>query len=692
MSSPKISIIIPVYNVEKYLESCLESVINQSFKDIEIICVNDFSTDNSYNIIKKYADTDNRIIIIDKKKNEGLLAARKSGVELAKGEYIIFLDSDDYIKNDLCLFVAETAQNNIFDILQYKIEIEDYSNGSKNAQWLKKALQPENRNLKNNYIIYEAYINRSYVTSLVGKVFKSDLCKKVYGIIPNEHCYVGEDIFTYFIFACLAQNYIAVNTDGYYVYRYGLGVENSDTMQLSKFEQYCKMSNWLVYAREFLDNNGSDKIKEQSFEKMAVRMCEDCCKIYRDRISKSDKDKAAELLSTYWQNVDITDKVMQSVLGISLQKFVFQTKVPVYYKPASAYIDSKPKVSVVIPVYNVEQYLRECLDSVINQSLKDIEIICVNDGSPDNSLNIIEEYAGTDNRITILSRKNGGLSAARNSGVECAQGQYIYFLDSDDFITEDALEKLYILSEEEKLDILYFGVQNYFENEDMKKYDIKEDTYYQRKQFYNTSVRGDVLFEKFLSENMFICCVPFQFIRKDFLINSNIRFKEGILHEDELFSPQIILEAERTMVIEDKLYMRRIREDSIMTTAPTYRNFIGYFIAYTGLTSKAIENINYSQKAKDTLNAYTRKLFNTSKRIYKYLSPEQKKQVDLNLPQEYKLLFQPIKEQEILINSFPYKTGMIVTLIPRKINATLKALKIKGIKGTWQLIKKYYIK
>lgn len=692
MDSPKISIIIPVYNVEKHLESCLESVVNQSFKDIEIICVNDCSTDNSMDILKKYAEKDNRIIVIDKTQNEGTMLARKSGVSAAKGKYIIFIDADDYIKEDLCQFVNDITAKECADVIQFCIDIDGYSVNNNDVEWMRNAFKPIEKRLNASQILSEAFITRKCTTSLVGKIFKAELCKKVNEFLPYEKCYVGEDIFTYFIFANFAESYIGINTKGYYVYRYGLGVENSKTMPISKFEQYCKMSNWVEYAEKFLIKNGSDDLKKQALEKMAVRMCEDCCKIYKNRISDIDKENAAILLTNNWQNIDITDKVMQSVLGTSLQKFAFQASVPVYYKTAAAYTDIKPKVSVVIPIYNVEEYLKECLDSVIKQTLKEIEIICVNDGSPDNSLQIIEEYAQKDNRITIVSRKNGGLSAARNSGIQYARGKYIYFLDSDDFISEDTLKKLYDISEENKLDILYFGVQNYFENEDMKKYDIKEDTYYQRKQFFDTAVKGDVLFEKFLDENMFICCVPFQFIRGEFLINSGVRFKEGILHEDELFSPQLILEAENTMVIEDKFYMRRIREDSIMTTVPTYRNFIGYFIAFTGLVSKGIICDKYSKTAKDALNLYTKKLYNTSRRIYKQLTDEQKKLVDLNLPQECKLLFQPIKDYETLINSLPYRAGMSITLIPRKINATLKALKEKGIKGTWQLIKKYYLK
>ena len=100
------------------------------------------------------------------------------------------------------------------------------------------------------------------------------------------------------------------------------------------------------------------------------------------------------------------------------------------------------KISVIIPVYNVEKYIIECIESIINQTLKDIEIIVVNDGTKDNSIKIVEEYL-SDKRIKIINKANGGLSSARNEGMKVAKGEYIYFIDSDDFINEDVLEVLY---------------------------------------------------------------------------------------------------------------------------------------------------------------------------------------------------------------------------------------------------------
>ena len=114
------------------------------------------------------------------------------------------------------------------------------------------------------------------------------------------------------------------------------------------------------------------------------------------------------------------------------------------------------KISIIVPVYNVEKYLKECLDSLINQTLEDIEIICINDGSTDNSLAILEEYQKKDSRIKVFSQKNQGVSAARNLGIEKATGEYLTFLDSDDRLELNTCEILYKETIAKNSDFLFF--------------------------------------------------------------------------------------------------------------------------------------------------------------------------------------------------------------------------------------------
>ena len=115
-----------------------------------------------------------------------------------------------------------------------------------------------------------------------------------------------------------------------------------------------------------------------------------------------------------------------------------------------------PAISIIIPVYNVEKYLRRCLDSVLNQTFSDWQAICVNDGSPDNSAEILAEYAARDSRFVVVTKENGGLSDARNAGMPYANGEYIMYLDSDDFIHPQTMEIAYHLAQRDKSDIVSF--------------------------------------------------------------------------------------------------------------------------------------------------------------------------------------------------------------------------------------------
>lgn len=131
---------------------------------------------------------------------------------------------------------------------------------------------------------------------------------------------------------------------------------------------------------------------------------------------------------------------------------------------------SKPDISVIIPVYNVENYLGECLDSILNQSFKNLEVICVNDGSTDNSLKILESHAKNDSRVKIISQENNGPGYARNVGLKYAKGEYVLFVDSDDFISNDSLNDLYNNAVSNNSDLVLFDNQEFDETENTFKF------------------------------------------------------------------------------------------------------------------------------------------------------------------------------------------------------------------------------
>lgn len=212
-------------------------------------------------------------------------------------------------------------------------------------------------------------------------------------------------------------------------------------------------------------------------------------------------------------------------------------------------------VSIIIPVYNVEKYLEKCLDSALSQSLKDIEIVLVNDGSKDSSPQICEKYAARDTRIKLIHQENAGLSAARNTGLANSSGEYILFLDSDDYISPDSCEKLYEAAKELDCDIVAAN--------EIKVVNGREIAGERRKLPEKQVVSGREFYVSSLKLGGISPCVQFSLYKRSFIENAQLRFKEGILHEDELWTPQALLKAQRLACLDFAFYYHLCREGSI---------------------------------------------------------------------------------------------------------------------------------
>lgn len=231
------------------------------------------------------------------------------------------------------------------------------------------------------------------------------------------------------------------------------------------------------------------------------------------------------------------------------------------------------KFSIIIPIFNVAQYLPKCLDSVLAQTCADFEAVCVNDGSTDNSLEILEEYQEKDPRIKVVSQANGGLSAARNVGLLHAQGDYVFFLDSDDWIEPDALK---ILSEKlSDEDMVCFSGRRYLEAEN--KYEEPD------KMKSESDISGWEYYQKHALESrkFAFVCVVLRLYRRQFLQENDLKFTEGIYHEDNMFTPVVCYYAKKVKVISDCLYDYRVRGNSIMTTRSIKHNKDILYIANT---------------------------------------------------------------------------------------------------------------
>ncbi len=210
------------------------------------------------------------------------------------------------------------------------------------------------------------------------------------------------------------------------------------------------------------------------------------------------------------------------------------------------------RVSVIVPVYNVENYLRECMDSIINQTFSDIEIICVNDGSTDSSLEILNKYMKQDNRIKIISKKNDGLGQARNTGLEYVTTNLVCFIDSDDYFKNDAIEKLYDAYERTRAEIVVAKVQ-LFKDITNEKIDIRgwNKNYKPLKCIFNRNDCCDSLYQ-LISQMTHAKLFSVNLIKK-----YNLKFHKCRMHEDLTFVYTACALANSIFLLDEVVYMYR---------------------------------------------------------------------------------------------------------------------------------------
>ena len=214
---------------------------------------------------------------------------------------------------------------------------------------------------------------------------------------------------------------------------------------------------------------------------------------------------------------------------------------------------NSPKVSIIVPVYNVEKYISRCLESLVNQTLKEIEIICVNDGSKDNSIDIVNSFAEKDERIIVLSQENAGLSAARNNGMDIAKGEFIGFVDSDDWVDLDFFEKLYTAAKNNDCEI---AVADFIREHPHKK---KKRLHFTKEEIIS-SPEDKYLKCKTYREG----CVWNKIYKTDFLKRINLKFVVGMYYEDRDFTARSLFYSNKLVIVPNTYYRYFVNPKSIV--------------------------------------------------------------------------------------------------------------------------------
>lgn len=299
--NPKVSVIIPVYNAEKYLRECLDSVVNQTLKDIEIICVDDCSADSSASILAKYADKDPRIKVIYYPENKSASQARKDGVMLATGKYIMFMDSDDRLELDACKKLSEEMDSHDVDILQFGTYIDALpSVPSDSVAFFERFAKPHIQMLEGREVFEACFVRQEYRFNLWNKIYKTQLCKKAFAEIADGYFPKAQDLYAFFILAWYANSYLGIKTKLYH-YNYGSGITGGKQLiSLDKFKRHCSQQDVAQKCREFLIAQDAWDTYKAAWEKLNRNLANECVGRWLNQLSSADNAAGFDELVDHW--------------------------------------------------------------------------------------------------------------------------------------------------------------------------------------------------------------------------------------------------------------------------------------------------------------------------------------------------------------------------------------------------------
>ena len=577
----KVSVVVPVYNAEKYLNTCIDSLVNQTLKEVEFIFIDDGSTDNSVKIINEYKEKDNRIIL-KMQQNSFSGIARNNGLRSAQGEYIIFLDADDYFDADMLESMYHQAAADHADVCVCSAKRLDEVTG--------KITYPEfyfNTKVLPETTPFSADDVKERIFNFTSpapwnKLFKTDFVK-ANGIL-FQPIKKTNDLFFIFANLALAQRITYVNKP-FVNYRFN----NPESLQGDKNALNIEFYDALIGLKSELQKRNLFTEFEKSYVNRALSTS---LYIFNATDNKENYIKLAGFLKEkfffdfnvaghtrgYFYNKSDFDILLDIInksgdeLWCKYKEIAPNIDYPLF--DIDSWQNDKPyendgsvKISVIVPVYNAADFVEECLTSIRNNTFKDIEIICVNDGSTDNSLEILNSLKEQDSRIIVIDKPNGGPSDSRNAGLKAARGEYISFVDSDDFIHSKMFEFLYTKLKKNDLDQLYFTASSLFDDDSIYSKFSNFENLYKRRADYSGIVTGREMFVKMVNNSEFRP-TPWMFIsRRELFEKNNIKFEKGLIHEDNLFVIMCLSYAKRVEYVNAILYFRRLHSNSIMTSA-----------------------------------------------------------------------------------------------------------------------------
>ena len=518
MRETQVSIIIPVYNAEPYLRQCLDSVLGQTFTNFEVVLVNDGSTDNSGFICQEYARLDSRFKYFEKE-NGGVSDARNSGLDLARGDYVTFLDADDFLFEDYLekLYIATTLSNadimiggySRFDGSDFYFYKDHFKRDSLVSFTSTQAIQFLDSMLDIQFFNF---------STACGKLFKRTLFKELRFPLGRY----AENQFVMWKLYLNAERIYAFNGDSY-VYR-----DNNEGLSS-------------VFSVKHLDHIDAleERIKStKDLEGIDINLCFNMYRYVLKRILEQlEEHDYIDEAKKVREKLELAEQGQYPFLSDEVKEIEVE--------------NGGELISIVVPVYNVENYLRMCLDSIEHQTYSNIEVLLINDGSPDSSGEICQEYVARDSRFRYFEKENGGQSDARNYGIEKSNGKYLTFVDSDDWLSLTYVEDLYQAAIRNDADTVISHYTIYNESDRNYYIHIWDD-------YYEKNYTGEELIMELpkLELNGYIYITSWGILFKKELFN-NIRFPKGKVIEDSRTNYKLFFRSNKIAYIHKEIYYHR---------------------------------------------------------------------------------------------------------------------------------------
>lgn len=439
-----ISVIIPCYNAEKYLARCVESVLYQTLTNIEIICVDDGSTDNTLDMLHRYAQTDSRIKVL-RQQNKFAGIARNTGMDAATGKYFAFLDADDFYEpNGLEKAYAIACENDL-DMLKLSSYLLD---------------DPTGEITTNAHYSHQRFVQKNRVVDFQTAPKNFLNCADVAWNGLYKAAFIRENQIRFNHFRCVNDRSFYISCLAYakrimvadeYLTCYRRNIPGSLVSVRYKFFD-CQINSYNLIRRILQETQ-----IPATLQKLVMQHELNQVFIWYEKFLHSGVNTyfVEQLLRKFVSEYNPADVGKDYISKFSYRRHFhhFQESMSIHFEEKT--ISDCPLVSVIIPVHNSVAFLSECLDSVFLQTFRNFELICVNDGSTDASGEILKCYEKVDCRVRIIEHDQaGGAGVARNSGISVARGTYLVFVDSDDKIHKNYLQMLVSPAEEYNADVV----------------------------------------------------------------------------------------------------------------------------------------------------------------------------------------------------------------------------------------------